>query len=74
MVDDPAGTPADTDGWGAPPDAPRRWALGTVFAITGAAALISQVASPAEAPQVYAMLAENRNPPLGIVFDWRKLR
>ncbi|NLE67847.1 MAG: zinc-binding alcohol dehydrogenase [Lentisphaerae bacterium] len=36
--------------------------------------LISQVASPAEAPQVYAMLAENRNPPLGIVFDWRKLR
>ncbi|WFB36862.1 zinc-binding alcohol dehydrogenase [Kiritimatiellota bacterium B12222] len=36
--------------------------------------LISEIVSPASAPEVYSRLAENKNPPLGIVFDWRKLR
>jgi 2-desacetyl-2-hydroxyethyl bacteriochlorophyllide A dehydrogenase len=33
--------------------------------------LISAIASPADAPQVYARLAESKNPPPGIVFDWK---
>ncbi len=36
--------------------------------------LISEIVSPEAAPEVYNRLAENQNPPLGIVFDWRKLR
>lgn len=44
MVDDQAGPLTDPVGWGPPLDAPRRSALGAVFAATGAAALISQVA------------------------------
>lgn len=36
--------------------------------------LIAEVVSPAEAPAIYARLAEMKNPPLGIVFDWRKVR
>ena len=36
--------------------------------------VISEIASPAEAPAVYARLAEASQPPLGIVFDWRTLR
>ncbi len=35
--------------------------------------LISEIVSPAAAPEIYARLAECNNPPLGIVFDWRKL-
>lgn len=33
--------------------------------------LISEIVSPKAAHEVYARLAENRTPPLGIVFDWR---
>lgn len=36
--------------------------------------LVSEIVSPTEAPAVYRRLAETRNPPLGIVFDWRKER
>lgn len=36
--------------------------------------LISEIVSPAQAPEVYGRLAECKNPPLGIVFDWSKLR
>ncbi len=36
--------------------------------------LISEVVSPEKAREVYRRLAEDGNPPLGIVFDWRKLR
>ncbi len=35
---------------------------------------ISEILSPEAAHEVYARLAENNNPPLGIVFDWRKIR
>lgn len=35
--------------------------------------LISEVVPPTEAPGIYRTLAETENPPLGIVFDWRKL-
>ena len=38
-----------------------------------AGSLVSEVVPPAKAHEVYRMLAENRNPPLGIVFDWRSL-
>ncbi len=34
--------------------------------------IISEIVSPADAPAVYLKLAEMKNPPLGIVFDWRK--
>ncbi len=34
--------------------------------------LISEVVPPEEAPRIYARLAEMKNPPLGIAFDWRK--
>ncbi len=33
--------------------------------------LISEIVSPERAPEVYAQLAENPNPPLGFVFDWK---
>ncbi len=36
--------------------------------------LISEIVSPEKAHDVYARLAENNNPPLGIVFDWNKIR
>jgi threonine dehydrogenase-like Zn-dependent dehydrogenase len=36
--------------------------------------LISEIVSPEDATMVYGRLAEMKNPPLGIVFDWRKLR
>jgi 2-desacetyl-2-hydroxyethyl bacteriochlorophyllide A dehydrogenase len=36
--------------------------------------LISEIASPEAAHAVYTRLAETKNPPLGIVFDWRKVR
>jgi threonine dehydrogenase-like Zn-dependent dehydrogenase len=36
--------------------------------------IISEVVSPESAPAVYARLAEERHPPLGIVFDWSKVR
>ena len=36
--------------------------------------LISEIVSPADAPTVYGQLAEIKNPPLGIVFDWNKIR
>lgn len=36
--------------------------------------LISEIVSPEAAHAVYARLAEMKNPPLGIVFDWNKLR
>ena len=36
--------------------------------------LISEIVSPEAANDVYARLAETKNPPLGIVFDWQKIR
>ena len=36
--------------------------------------LISEIVSPEAAHAVYARLAETKNPPLGIVFDWNKIR
>lgn len=36
--------------------------------------IISEIVSPQDAYDIYARLAENKNPPLGIVFDWSKLR
>jgi 2-desacetyl-2-hydroxyethyl bacteriochlorophyllide A dehydrogenase len=36
--------------------------------------LISEVVSPESAPEVYGRLAETKNPPLGIVFDWTSMR
>jgi len=36
--------------------------------------LISEIVSPEAAHAVYARLAEMKNPPLGIVFNWNKLR
>jgi 2-desacetyl-2-hydroxyethyl bacteriochlorophyllide A dehydrogenase len=36
--------------------------------------LISEIASPEDAPMIYGRLAEMKNPPLGIVFDWKKIR
>ena len=37
-----------------------------------AGALASRVVSPEKAHEVYRMLAEDPNPPLGIVFDWTR--
>lgn len=47
----------------------------TLLALAGAnrfraAAVISEIVPPGEAPAVYRRLAECANPPLGIVFDW----
>ena len=36
--------------------------------------LISEIVSPEKAPEVFGCLAEMENPPLGIVFDWKKIR
>jgi 2-desacetyl-2-hydroxyethyl bacteriochlorophyllide A dehydrogenase len=36
--------------------------------------IVSSVCSPEKAPEVYGELAENPKPPLGIVFDWKKLQ
>ncbi|MFA5204686.1 MAG: zinc-binding alcohol dehydrogenase [Lentisphaeria bacterium] len=36
--------------------------------------LISEIVTPDMAPAVYARLADNPHPPLGIVFDWRNFR
>lgn len=35
--------------------------------------LISEVVSPEKAPEVYKSLAEEKSPPLGIVFDWKQV-
>lgn len=35
--------------------------------------IISEIVSPERAPEIYRRLAEDKNPPLGIVFDWRKV-
>jgi len=36
--------------------------------------IISEIVSPEAAPAVYTRLAEEKHPPLGIVFDWGQLR
>jgi 2-desacetyl-2-hydroxyethyl bacteriochlorophyllide A dehydrogenase len=36
--------------------------------------IISEIVSPEEAPRVYKRLAEEEKVPLGIVFDWKKMR
>lgn len=36
--------------------------------------MISEVVSPATAPEVYRRLAEDPHPPLGVVFDWSQVR
>ena len=36
--------------------------------------IISEIVSPEVAPQVYTRLAEEKHPPLGIVFDWSLIR
>lgn len=36
--------------------------------------IISEVVSPELAPAIYKRLAEEKHPPLGIVFDWQELR
>lgn len=36
--------------------------------------IISEIVSPQCAPAVYSRLAEEKHPPLGIVFDWQELR
>jgi len=36
--------------------------------------IVSEIVSPADAPAVYTRLAEVKHPPLGIVFDWKKIR
>lgn len=38
-----------------------------------ASSILSEIVSPEKAHEVYRMLAENRNPPLGIAFDWTKI-
>ena len=35
--------------------------------------MIQEIASPADAPEVYARLAENRGFPIGVLFDWDRL-
>lgn len=35
--------------------------------------IISEIVSPRQAPEVYTRLAEEKHPPLGIVFDWQAL-
>lgn len=36
--------------------------------------IISEIVSPAMAPEVYTRLAEEEHPPLGVVFDWEQIR
>lgn len=38
-----------------------------------AVSLVSEIRSPEEAPAVYQRLAEEKNPPLGVVYDWNLL-
>ena len=38
-----------------------------------ASEIISEIVTPDKCHDIYAMLGENKNPPLGIVFDWRNL-
>ncbi|MFG0247729.1 MAG: zinc-binding dehydrogenase [Phycisphaeraceae bacterium JB051] len=35
--------------------------------------IISEILSPAHAPELYQRLTQTKNPPLGIVFDWKQL-
>ncbi len=35
--------------------------------------IISEILSPANAPELYQRLTQTNNPPLGIVFDWKQL-
>jgi hypothetical protein len=35
--------------------------------------MISEIHSPAEAQEVYTRLATERNFPIGVLFDWRKV-
>ncbi len=35
--------------------------------------LLSEIVSPEKAHDIYNMLAEDKNPPLGIAFDWRNI-
>ena len=35
--------------------------------------IISEIVSPQKAHEIYRMLAEEKNPPMGIVFDWTTL-
>lgn len=35
--------------------------------------LVSEIHAPQDAPEVYARLAEGRDFPIGVVFDWRRL-
>lgn len=36
--------------------------------------VVSEIVSPEDAPAIYRRLAEEKNPPLGIVFDWSQVR
>lgn len=36
--------------------------------------IVAEIVSPEDAPAVYTRLAEAKHPPLGIVFDWSKIR
>jgi len=36
--------------------------------------IISEIVSPEDAPRIYTRLAEEKHPPLGIVFDWGRIR
>lgn len=36
--------------------------------------IISEIVSPEHAPEIYRRLAEEKHPPLGIVFDWSQIR
>lgn len=36
--------------------------------------IVAEVVSPERAPAIYARLAEEKHPPLGIVFDWEQVR
>ena len=38
-----------------------------------ASSIISEMISPEDAHSVYQMLATDKNPPMGLVFDWTKL-
>jgi len=35
--------------------------------------IVSEIVSPAMAPEMYGRLIEEENPPVGVVFDWRQL-
>jgi len=51
----------------------------TLLALIGADKLqvrpiISELVSPERAPAIYARLAEEKHPPLGVIFDWSRVR